>query len=303
VRVGLGLPQLGPHVTADCVREFVLRAEELGFSSLWVQEHLFYPHQNQSTYGGRYTRTVHEAYRSVFAPTELLGFVAGISSTIMLGTSVLVAGYHRPVELAQRLASLDVLSKGRLIVGMGAGWSEEEHDQMDVEPRTRGRRMTELVEALTVCWGPDPVSFDGEFFSIPHADIRPKPLQSPRPALMSGLRSPKGLIRTAEQFDIWNPLIGTGVDIVSSMQVMNERRGASKPLRLIVRSYVARPSATADEIPPGLDGVRADVAEAIKLGAEEIIVEFGFWSEVTSPERWVEIPERFAVLLDDAERG
>jgi Luciferase-like monooxygenase len=105
---------------------------------------------------------------------------------------------RRPVELGQRLATLDLLSSGRLIAGISVGWSDDEHQQMGVDPRTRGRRC-------------------GEFFSIPESVVRPKPLQQPRPRLMSGMRSAVGLARTAQLFDIWNPSRGSAQEIAETL--------------------------------------------------------------------------------------
>ena len=181
MRVGLSLPQLGGAVSRPVVQGFCERAEELGFTGLWVQQHLFFPHQPSSGYAARPGLAIPERYRSITSPLETLAAAAAWTSEATIGTSVLVAGYHRPVDLAQRLSTLDLLSEGRLIVGFSVGWSDDEHVQMDVDPRTRGARCDELIDALEACWGPDPVSFSGRFFSIPESDVRPKPVQRPRP--------------------------------------------------------------------------------------------------------------------------
>src|SRR4051812_45785345 len=133
--VGLCLPQLGGHVTRDALRGFVESAEELGYGGLWVQEHMFYPHEPTPGYGGVPGRALPEAYRSVLSALETLSTAAAWTSHIEVGTSVLVAGYHRPVQLAQQLATLDLLSGGRLTVGLATGWSDDEHRQADVHPR------------------------------------------------------------------------------------------------------------------------------------------------------------------------
>jgi alkanesulfonate monooxygenase SsuD/methylene tetrahydromethanopterin reductase-like flavin-dependent oxidoreductase (luciferase family) len=179
MRVGLALPQLGPHVDARAVRGFAERAETLGFGHLFVQQHLFYPHHVVSGYSARPGLAVPEAYRSVVQPLELLAAVAAWTSQVVVGTSILVAGYHRPLDLAQRISTLDLLSGGRTVFGFSVGWSDEEHAQYDVDPRTRGRRVDELIDALKACWGPDPVSYSGQFFDIPVSDVRPKPVQQP----------------------------------------------------------------------------------------------------------------------------
>ena len=143
--VGLTLPQLGDHVTRDAVRGFCQRAEALGFASLWAQEHLFFALEPSAPYAARPGMPVPEAYRSTMSPLELLTAAAAWTERVVLGTGILVGGYHRPVELAQRVATLDHLSGGRVVVGLSVGWSKDEHDQMDVEFTTRGRRMDELV--------------------------------------------------------------------------------------------------------------------------------------------------------------
>jgi probable F420-dependent oxidoreductase len=301
LQVGLTLPQLGDHVDAGAIREFATSAEELGFASLWVQEHLFYPEQNRSQYGARHTTTVHPAYRSVLGATELMAYVAACTDRALIGSSILVAGYHRPIELAQRLSTLDVLSSGRLVAGLGAGWSDEEHGQMDVDPRTRGRRMSELVAAVQTCWGPDPVEFSGEFFSIPRSVVRPKPIQQPHPPLLSGLRSAAGLARTAALFDIWNPSSGTAGALLDQLATMQDMRPAgADPVRLFLRSYLQRPT---DEVGcggQGIAGVAGDIRTAVAAGAEQFIVEVNFWDEMRSARDWAQAPARLASLLETA---
>ncbi|WP_020106965.1 TIGR03619 family F420-dependent LLM class oxidoreductase [Nocardia sp. 348MFTsu5.1] len=301
LKVGLTLPQLGEHVDAGAICDFARSAEELGFASLWVQEHLFYPEANESVYGGRHTTSVHPAYRSVLGATELMAFVAACTGDVTIGSSILVAGYHRPVELAQRLSTLDVLSGGRLVAGLGAGWSDEEHAQMDVDPRTRGRRMSELVAAVQACWGPDPVEFSGEFFTIPRSVIRPKPIQQPHPPLLSGLRSATGLARTAALFDIWNPSSGTSEALLEQLDTMREMRPAGRdPVRLFLRSYLQRPTDAVGSGGQGIEGVRGDIRTAVAAGAEQFIIEINFWDEMRSAHDWAQAPARLASLLETA---
>ena len=142
MQVGLSLPQLGGQVTRGVLQGFCERAEELGFRGFWVQQHLFYPRHPISGYVARPGLAIPERYRSIMAPLETLTAAAAWTSEATLGTSVLVAGYHRPVDLAQRLSTLDILSEGRLVVGFSVGWSDDEHAQMDVDPRTRARAAT-----------------------------------------------------------------------------------------------------------------------------------------------------------------
>jgi probable F420-dependent oxidoreductase len=299
IKIGLGLPQLGPHVTPDVIKRFCKRAEELGYASLWVQEHLFYPTANTSGYAGRQSTVVHPAYQSILGATELLAFVAASTERAMIGASVFVAGYHRPVELAQRVATLDVLSEGRLVAGLSAGWSDEEHIQMDVDPRTRGKRMDELIEGVQACWADDPIEYHGKIFEIPQAIMRPKPVQRPRPPLMSGLRSPAGLRRTARYFDIWNPSRGTAVQLREQMADMAAQRpDGMAPLRLFFRSYTQRPTDEVGGGGQGFEGVVSDLHAAIEAGAEQLIVDTSFSDDMDSASAWEAVPDVLAPLLE-----
>jgi probable F420-dependent oxidoreductase len=298
IKVGLGLPQLGPHVTPAVVKRFCARAEELGYASLWVQEHLFYPTANTSGYAGRESTSVHPHYKSILGATELLAYVAACTERAMIGSSVFVAGYHRPVELAQRVSTVDVLSSGRLVVGLSAGWSAEEHVQMDVDPKTRGKRMDELIEALKACWADDPIEYHGTLFDVPQAIMRPKPVQRPHPPLLSGLRSAAGLRRTARYFDIWNPSRGTAEELRTHMADMAAQRPAGMaPLRLFYRSYTQRPTDPVGSGGQGLEGVINDLHTAIAAGAEQLIVDTSFADDMSSPEAWEAVPDVLSPLL------
>lgn len=298
MRIGLALPQLGAHVDAPAVREFCQRAEELGFDSLWAQEHLFYPHRPTTGYAGIPGAPVPDQYRSVLAATELMACAGAWTSRVRIGSSIFVGGYHRPVELAQRIATLDLLSQGRIIVGFAVGWSEDEHDQMDVDFRTRGRRLDELIRAVLACWGPDPVSFDGEFFRIPPSDVQPKPVQRPRPLLMSGMWSPAGLRRTVEHFDIWNPARGTPSEARDRVDNLNaDRPPGTAPLALYFRSFTQRPSHRPGDPVPGVAGVLADADAARAAGVDEFIIDCNFWDEIDAPGVWARIPEVLSPVL------
>lgn len=292
--VGVCLPQLGHGLTAGLVREFCEKAEGLGFTSLWVQEHLIVPTDPLSGYAGIPGMPIPEPYRSVLAPIELLAAAAAWTSSMKLGTSILVGGYHRPVELAQRLATIDVLSEGRLVVGLGIGWSPEEHAQMDVEMTVRGRRMDDLVAALKACWGPDPVTFEGEFFSIPSCYLGPKPVQQPGPPLISGMWSDRGLERTARLFDGWNPTTGSPADAAAAVAKMNASRPSdADPLSVWFRVFHQAPLSG----PGDLDMVFEQTRGAAEHGFDEVIIDCSFNNEMRDPDRWLSILDDLAPAL------
>jgi probable F420-dependent oxidoreductase len=285
--VGLCLPQLGEHVTPEVVRGFCERAEALGYTSLWVQDHFLWPLEPVRGYGGRAGAPIPLAYQSVLAPTELLTAAAAWTSTALLGTSILVAGNHWPAPLAQRLATIDVLSSGRLLVGLGVGWNAEEHAASGSDIETRGARMDEFLDALLACWDDDPVQHYGEFFDIAR----------PRPPLLSGMWSEAGLERTRRHFDGWNP---AGMPVARAAEIasdLNARRPQGcAPLDVWFRAFAQFPHQPTPSGDP-LERLVVEANAAREAGFREFIVEHNFWSAIASPQDWLDVPDRFADLL------
>ena len=300
--VGLCLPQLGEGLTPDLLREFCVRAEALGYTSLWVQDHFMWPLAPRRGYAGRQGAPIPPQYRSVLAPTELLAAAATWTSHVRLGTSILVAGNHWPVPLAQRLSTIDVLSGGRLVVGLGVGWSAEEHEAAGTDVTTRGARMDDFVDALVACWGDDPVAHEGPFFTIPESLVRPKPVQRPRPPLISGMWSEAGLERTRRSFDGWNP---AGMPVARSREIV-ERLNADRPdglgpLTVHHRVFAQFPLAPTPDRDP-VERLAEEAAEARDAGFEEVVLEHNFWSGIADPQAWLDVPERFAPVVAAAGR-
>jgi probable F420-dependent oxidoreductase len=127
-----------------------------------------------------------EAFRSALDPIVALTWAAAHTRTLRLGVSVLVMPFYQPIVLAKQLATLDVVASGRLDVGVGIGWSLDEYEAAGVPADRRGARADEFLKVLTAAWGDDPVEFAGEFYRIPRAHVRPKPVQRPRPPLLVG---------------------------------------------------------------------------------------------------------------------
>lgn len=294
--IGLCLPQLGPHVTAEVIAEFARSAERIGYSSLWVQDHFMYPLQPERGYGGSDVLPPVQ-YASVFAPLETLAFVAGQTRTMNLGTSILVAGNHWPVPLAQRLATLDRMCNGRLIVGLGVGWNAEEHRASGTDIETRGRRMDDFIPALLACWGEDPVSYDGEVFRIPPSRVNPKPMR--RPVLLSGMWSEAGLERTARWFDAWNPA-GMSVSRVRRMAAAIEARRTpdQEPIQIYLRLFAQDPLGASRSLDEIMSTMTEIVRSAREAGFTEVTLEHNFWDDIDGPEKWLVVPELFAPLLE-----
>ena len=161
---------------------------------------------------------------------------------------------------------------------------------------------TSSIDALNACWGPDPVSFSGRFFDIPEADVRPKPVQRPRPKLMSGMRSEAGLRRTAERFDIWNPASGTLEQHLETFERLGTMRPPGlAPLELYWNLFVQPPVEVANLRTLTIDELAEHVAEARAAGLDGVMVDANFWSEIDSAGQWVTVPDRLSPLLSAAQ--
>jgi probable F420-dependent oxidoreductase len=290
--IGLALPQLGPHLSRGLIRDFCRTAEEYGFGSLWAQDHLFVPVSPRSGYSGREGLEIPAQYRSNLGIFELLAAAASWTERALIGTSIVVGGYHRPLELAQSLATLDVLSGGRLVVGVGTGWSQDEHEQMNVEFATRGRRLDDLIHALRACWEPDPVSYEGEFFSIPPSYVAPKPLQE-RVPIIGAANSGRALRRVAELCDGWHPVLS--MDRVQELRPSLEelRPAAEAPLPVWLRVFVQFPGGPAW----GIERLTSEVRRAAEAGFPHVVVDASFSDELNGPGDWLRMVERLAPLV------
>lgn len=163
MRVGIHLPQYGRVSGPDAITRAAQHAEELGFADVWVSDHIVHP--------------ASQSYPSphLYDPIVTLTWAAACTTRVGLGTSVLVVPMHNPLELANVLASIDSLSNGRVIAGIGVGWSAEEYQALGYAFNDRGRRLDETIDMWRAAWRDDPVSFHGDFISFDDVRALPKP--------------------------------------------------------------------------------------------------------------------------------
>jgi alkanesulfonate monooxygenase len=219
MKYGLRLPSfaLGARTaTIATMGRYLRRAEELGFESAFTIDHLL---------------LTRPAYSSTWLePIALLAALAGVTRTIRLGTMVLVLPLRNPAYFAKEWATLDVLSGGRTICGIGVGWHEREFALMGVPHRERGARMDEMIEAVARLWGADNASFSGRYYRFSELSIEPKPLQQPRPPIWIGggtqpservygqqVRSIDPVLRRIARYaDAWIPHSSAAAEMVRS---------------------------------------------------------------------------------------
>ena len=205
MRLGFVLPHIGPLASPDAIVSVATRAEAVGYDSLWVTDRLLFPLNPRTPYPATPDGSLPDAYRYVIDPLTALSLAAANTQRIALGTSVLDIPYYNPILLARSLAGLDIISNGRLRVGLGLGWSIDEYEAVGASTQARGRRADEFLAVLKAVWGPDPVSFEGEFYRVAPSIIGAKPVQQPHPPLYMAAYAPAALRRAAQQADGWNP--------------------------------------------------------------------------------------------------
>ncbi|MBS1792169.1 MAG: LLM class F420-dependent oxidoreductase [Acidobacteria bacterium] len=205
MKVGCTLPQSGSIASPENMIRVATHAETLGYDSVWVFERLLWATNPRDPYPPSPDGSWPANFQNVFDPIETLTFVAAHTRNVRLGTSVIVLPYYQPIQLARRLATLDVLSGGRLEICGGVGWSRDEFEAMGVPFARRGERADEILEAMIAIWTRDPVSFDGQFYKIPESKIGPKPIQQPHPPIHLAGFGQYTFDRAAKFGNGWNP--------------------------------------------------------------------------------------------------
>jgi probable F420-dependent oxidoreductase len=180
-------------------------AERCGFHSMWFPDHVCMPRETRSAHvTNRSGRRSYEPRHDMLDALVTMGAVAATTSTLKLGTSVLIAPYRHPLSDARQLATVDALSGGRVLVGVGAGWMRDEFDALGVPFAERGSRTEEAIEIYRRSWADDAVAHRGEHFSFADVSMDPKPLKAP-PIVYGGV-SPRGARRAARHCDGLYPL-------------------------------------------------------------------------------------------------
>src|SRR5207244_10069147 len=194
------IPNCRHLATPEIIRSTAVRAEHLGYDSIWVSDHVVVPHSNVVNFG-----------ETVFDPLVTLAVVAGATSRVRLGTTVLIVPYRNPVVTAKMISSLDALSGGRFILGLGAGWVAAESVALGVRFAERGAMTDEYLETMRELWTSREPSFTGKYKQVSGLVFEPKPLQKPYPPkpyppIWVGGHSRAALRRTVQFGAAWHPI-------------------------------------------------------------------------------------------------
>jgi probable F420-dependent oxidoreductase len=207
MKVGIRIPTAGPLADPDSIAAVAARAEDLGFDSLWTTEHFALPDEYAPAYA--YTtsgKSWWTADSPHLEPLTALAWLAARTTRIRLGTSVIVLPFRNPIVTAKEVATVDHLSRGRLILGVGTGWLQTEFDAMGVPFKQRASRTREGLAAMRALWTQQRPLFEGRYYTFDGTwGSAPKPLQQPHPPIWVGGESRGALERVADLGDAWHP--------------------------------------------------------------------------------------------------
>jgi probable F420-dependent oxidoreductase len=193
MQLGIHLPHIGRKAGPDAIRRAAVQAEDLGFADVWVSEHVILPKD-----------APYPPSPAFYEPILTLTWAAAATRRIRLGTSVIVLPMHHPVPVAKQVATLQCLSGGRVIFGIGVGWLEAEFAALGVPFRERGRRTDESIALMRALWSEDPVSFQTKYIAATIADMRMQPRPSAPIPIWVGGSSDKALARAVKLCDGWH---------------------------------------------------------------------------------------------------
>ena len=208
---GFYLPNSGAGAEPDALADIAKLGDRLGFFCMVMPDHILQPNQINSTYPYSLTGDILAAGQSGDGewPEQIttLAYLAGVTERIKLVTSVMIIPYRNPILTAKMLSTLDMLSKGRLILGAGVGWMEEEFELLDAPPfAERGAVTNEYLQAFIELWTKDDPKFEGKYVNFSDITFLPKPVQKPYPPIWIGGQSKPAIRRAAQIGDCWHPV-------------------------------------------------------------------------------------------------
>jgi probable F420-dependent oxidoreductase len=211
VEFGIRLPVAGTFAEVGNITEVALHAEELGYDALWVHDYLIWNKDldRRHVSCGSIETVIDDRPPVFYESITTLAYLAGLTSQIRLGFSVLILPYREPIAAAKQLATLDTLSKGRLILGLGAGATRKtgnvDFEVLGIDRRTKYERLREYLESMQAIWTQDPAEYHGEYVDFAGAVVYPRPVQQPGPEIWMAGVAPRGMDLVARFASGWLP--------------------------------------------------------------------------------------------------
>ena len=275
MEIGVWLPNCRHLAVSAVIRRTAARAEELGFDSLWVSDHVIVPNANIVNFG-----------ETVYDPFVTLSLAAGLTDRVKLGTTVLIVPYRNAVVTAKMVSTLDALSNGRVILGVGAGWVAAESQMLGLPFAERGAMTDEYLRVMRELWTSPEPAFSGRYNQLSDLKFSPRPVQQPHPPVWVGGHSRAALRRTVEFGAAWHP-INLSVDKLragsAELAGLSEAAGRTQPPAITLRNDIrvqldgteSPPAAHAGSVLSGRpDELVSRIEELRQVGVEHLVLEF-----------------------------
>lgn len=274
MKVGVWIPSVRRFASNEHIRASILQAERLGYDSIWTIDHVIAPTANAEQFG------------LIYDPLITMALAAGLTERIQIGVSVLVLPYRHGVLTAKMVATLDDLSQGRIILGVGAGWNAAESGILGVPFEERGPMTDEYIAIMKTIWATPKPTFSGRYTQFSDVELYPLPVQPGGPPIWVGGSSRAALRRTAEHGDAWHPINRTPDQLregKAEIARLCQRFGRATPpattlridARLLLDEYPYPPPAHAGHMLVGTPEELLDqIDELREIGVEHLALEF-----------------------------
>ena len=252
---------------------------------MWTITRILWPLKPQTPYGLTPDGSLPTEYQTVLDPLDVLTYVVANTTKISLGTGVIDMFFYTPIMLAKRYATLDVLSQGRVIAGLGLGWSKDEYQASSIPYANRGERADEFLQVLKKIWSDDAVEFKGKYYNIPTSKINPKPIQKPIPVYLGGF-TPNTFSRIIK-YDLngWLGVVGGPLEYIENSiksirgQAIRVNENPDK-FQIIISAAPNVKSSSPDEnrfpFSGSIDEIGSDIQRVKDMGVDHIVFVYNF---------------------------
>lgn len=306
MKVGITLPNVGPQATVENISYIARRAEHEGFDSLWTIRRILWPIEPQTPYLVTSDGSLPKEYQYALDALDVLAYVSAITDNISLGTHVEDMFFFTPIILAKRFVTLDVLSNGRVISGLGIGWSKDEYQASNIPFNNRAERADEFICIMKKIWTDNVVNHEGKYYTIPPSRIDPKPIQNNMRVYLGG--AAPGTFARIRKFGLsgWiGALVGRWEyveKIIEGIKLSNDNDNKDhnkfQVIMVTFPNIIDNPSSSSnnERVPftGTIDQIGEDINRLKTMGVEHIIFNYNFVPIGKDPLKVIEVSKELA---------
>ena len=266
MKFGIAVPNFGLYANREQILEISALAEELRYDSLWVSDHIVIP-ASHKVFGD----TFHD-------PLVTLAYIAAVTDKLELGTSVMVLPYRNPLVLGKMVSTLDTLSRGRVILGVGTGWMEGEFEALGVNFKERGKVTDEYIEIMKELWTSENPEYNGDYLEFSNIKFLPKPERKPHPPIWIGGESAGAMKRAVKYGDGWHPVGLTPgafrekAEYLKTLLPAEKRDGFTLSLRRNIEINEGREPSADDTLRGGREKITKGIREYRDAGVTHLVL-------------------------------